>query len=242
VRGDGNAARDYYLEALAILRQVDARPEIARCLAGLGRIAMEQSDLATARQDLTESLQLSYVSGSRIGIARGLEMMARLAVLEGDAETGVRLGAAVTGLRAAAGLPPMPAARVQRLLDPAAGLGEQAIARLWADGKSLSPADAVRLALGESDGDAPAAEHGSPEEELTPREREVAALLGRGLTNRAIAAELFISPATAARHVANILAKLGFSSRSQVAVWAKSERARGQLPARGDDASPPQAG
>jgi predicted ATPase/DNA-binding CsgD family transcriptional regulator len=242
VRGDGNAARDYYLEALAILRQVDARPEIARCLAGLGRIAMEQSDLATARQDLTESLQLSYVSGSRIGIARGLEMMARLAVLEGDAETGVRLGAAVTGLRAAAGLPPMPAARVQRLLDPAAGLGEQVIARLWADGKSLSPADAVRLALGESDGNAPAAEHGSPEEELTPREREVAALLGRGLTNRAIAAELFISPATAARHVANILAKLGFSSRSQVAVWAKSERARGQLPARGDDASPPQAG
>ncbi len=65
---------------------------------------------------------------------------------------------------------------------------------------------------------------------LTAREREVVALLGAGLSNRAIASELFISPATAARHVANILAKLGFSSRSQVAVWAS---ARGATPAAG---------
>ena len=57
---------------------------------------------------------------------------------------------------------------------------------------------------------------------LTPREHEVVALLGAGLSNREIARKLFISPATAARHVANILAKLGFSSRSQVAVWANS--------------------
>ncbi len=55
---------------------------------------------------------------------------------------------------------------------------------------------------------------------LTPREHEVVALLGAGLSNRDIAKKLFISPATAARHVANILAKLGFSSRSQVAAWA----------------------
>ena len=53
----------YYLEALAILREVNARPEIARCLAGLGRIAMSQSDLPAARQHLTESLQLSFAVG-----------------------------------------------------------------------------------------------------------------------------------------------------------------------------------
>jgi DNA-binding NarL/FixJ family response regulator len=39
------------------------------------------------------------------------------------------------------------------------------------------------------------------------------------LSNKAIADDLVISPATAARHVANILAKLGFSSRTQVATW-----------------------
>ena len=55
---------------------------------------------------------------------------------------------------------------------------------------------------------------------LTPREHEIVRLIARGLSNREIADELVISPATAARHVANILAKLGFSSRTQVASWA----------------------
>ena len=45
-------------------------------------------------------------------------------------------------------------------------------------------------------------------------------LIARGLSNKEIADELVIIPATAARHVANILAKLGFSSRTQVASWA----------------------
>ena len=45
-------------------------------------------------------------------------------------------------------------------------------------------------------------------------------LIARGLSNREIADELVISPATAARHVANILAKLGYSSRTQIASWA----------------------
>ncbi|WP_439951595.1 response regulator transcription factor [Actinomadura macra] len=55
---------------------------------------------------------------------------------------------------------------------------------------------------------------------LTAREREVVALVARGLSNRGIAEELVISPATVARHVTNILTKLGFSSRAQVAAWA----------------------
>jgi len=58
---------------------------------------------------------------------------------------------------------------------------------------------------------------------LTAREREIVALIAAGHSNKAIAGELFISPATAARHVANILAKLGFTSRAQVAAWARQE-------------------
>ena len=54
---------------------------------------------------------------------------------------------------------------------------------------------------------------------LTAREWEIAALLGRGLSNRSIAEELFISQATVARHVSNIFGKLGLSSRAQVAAW-----------------------
>jgi DNA-binding CsgD family transcriptional regulator len=56
-------------------------------------------------------------------------------------------------------------------------------------------------------------------EALTPREREVAVLLAEGLTNAQLAERLFISPRTAAVHVSNILAKLGMSSRTEVATW-----------------------
>ena len=75
---------------------------------------------------------------------------------------------------------------------------------------------AVQRRLGLTDGpDGP--------EELTPREREVAALLAEGLTNAQLAERLFISPRTAAVHVSNILAKLDMASRSEVAAWAVRE-------------------
>lgn len=57
--------------------------------------------------------------------------------------------------------------------------------------------------------------------ELTPREREVLACLGRGLSNTAVAAALGISEATAKTHVSRVLAKLGCTSRVQVAILAK---------------------
>jgi DNA-binding NarL/FixJ family response regulator len=58
------------------------------------------------------------------------------------------------------------------------------------------------------------------DEQLTPREREVVALIARGCTNKQIAAALVVSGATAERHVANILSKLGLRSRVDVAIWS----------------------
>jgi DNA-binding CsgD family transcriptional regulator len=55
---------------------------------------------------------------------------------------------------------------------------------------------------------------------LTAREREVAALVAQGLSNREIAAELVLSERTAGNHVQHILTKLGFANRSQIAAWA----------------------
>jgi DNA-binding CsgD family transcriptional regulator len=60
---------------------------------------------------------------------------------------------------------------------------------------------------------------------LTAREEEVAELVSRGLTNRAIAAALVVSERTAQNHVQHILTKLGFSARSQIAAWVVSRRA-----------------
>jgi DNA-binding NarL/FixJ family response regulator len=68
----------------------------------------------------------------------------------------------------------------------------------------------------------------SPAGLLTPRELEVSALVAAGRSNKAIADELVISPATVARHIANIMMKLGFRSRAQIATWIT---ARGKPPA-----------
>ncbi|HEU5417593.1 MAG TPA: LuxR C-terminal-related transcriptional regulator [Streptosporangiaceae bacterium] len=254
LNGDLAGARRHNEAALSILREVDARPQIARCHAGLGRIAMDAGDLPGAREHLAASLRLSLTAGSRIGIARGLAGFAALAQREGRAGDAVQLISAITALRAAAQLPPLPGARTQRYLDAAAGLGEPEVTRLWAAGQEMSSAEAAVLALGGGDGPAgpasaaapgpaaartgsgtavPARERPGPADlapgpasplppALTAREREVVALIACGASNKAIAEELFISPATAARHVANILAKLGFNSRSQVAAWARS--------------------
>jgi DNA-binding CsgD family transcriptional regulator len=64
---------------------------------------------------------------------------------------------------------------------------------------------------------------GSLTDTLTERELEVLRLLARGLSNREIGAELFITPKTASVHVSNILGKLGAASRTEAAAIAHRE-------------------
>jgi non-specific serine/threonine protein kinase len=102
----------------------------------------------------------------------------------------------------------------------------------WAAGQALSLEQAVAEALEGSATAAPPPAAAPPAPGagrfgLTPRERDVAALVARGLTNRRIAAALVISERTAMKHVEHILDKLGFASRVQVAAWAVE---RGLLP------------
>jgi len=102
------------------------------------------------------------------------------------------------------------------------------------EGASYSFEQAVALALGE-DGDAdgsdetaatPARPSGEKPGGLTPREWEIAQLLGEGLSNKEIADRLVISQRTAETHVERILTKLGFTSRLQVASWLADQQAR----------------
>jgi predicted ATPase/DNA-binding CsgD family transcriptional regulator len=239
LRGDPRGARRYYADALPILTEIDARPEMARCLAGIGRAALDEGEVELARWHLTESLRLSQSIGTRAGVAYGLDSLATLASSQGQHSLAVRLAAAASTLREAAGFAPFAGARLERYLAPARRqLGEPAVARLWTEGTLLSADEAVALALGPDPGLASAPPNSTgraagrmngppvaavtPPSTLTAREHEIAALIARGMTNRAIADELFISPATVARHVANILAKLGFESRTQIAAWMAS--------------------
>jgi predicted ATPase/DNA-binding CsgD family transcriptional regulator len=241
LRGHPGEAHSRYVEALAILREIGGRPEIARCLAGLGRVAMDLGATEQARRHLTRSIRLSHSTGSRIGVARGLEAFAALAVHENRPQRAVELTAAASALRERAGLPPLAGARTESYLTPARRLGNAAVDRLWARGLALSPEAAVALAL-----DLPAAEPdgenrglavvgayevaAAPPSSLTRRENQIAALVAFGASNKAIAEELSISPTTAARHVANIMAKLGFTSRTQIAAWMAGQHSEPAQP------------
>ena len=104
--------------------------------------------------------------------------------------------------------------------------------------RSRRPADAGRLAaraaaqasatgavvlMPASPSSSPAPPSPAPPE-LTPRETEVARLVGQGSTNREIATTLSISPKTVAAHIEHILTKLGASRRAQIATWSATRR------------------
>jgi DNA-binding CsgD family transcriptional regulator len=112
---------------------------------------------------------------------------------------------------------PYEAARVRVLIGLACrALGDEDTARMeldaagWVFEQLGAVTDLGRLAL------APLARPGG----LTARETQVLRMVAAGGTNRAIAGELFLSEKTVARHVSNIFAKLGVTSRSAATAWA----------------------
>jgi non-specific serine/threonine protein kinase len=96
-------------------------------------------------------------------------------------------------------------------------LGEPAASAAWQAGGSLAVENAVAEALGGVPRRGP---QRTPDMPLTAREREVAGLIAQGASNRQIAEKLVIGERTAEAHVSNMLAKLGLSTRVQLAAWA----------------------
>ncbi|HYB14878.1 MAG TPA: tetratricopeptide repeat protein, partial [Streptosporangiaceae bacterium] len=247
-RGDADMAVRHFEEALAIFRELGASLEIARALAGVGWVALTRGDLDLAQDRLAEGLRINQACGQRLGIARGLEAFAALAAARQQPEQAARLAGAACQLRESLGQPTGIGSRIEEMLELARDrLGATAAAALFAEGREMTAEEAAGYALGSSPdmaSDVPGAGPGIRTAEhywadparlaaarsavpLTAREHEIVLLIVRGLSNRQIADELVISPATAARHVANILAKLGFSSRTQVASWGARHEAPG---------------
>jgi DNA-binding CsgD family transcriptional regulator len=108
-------------------------------------------------------------------------------------------------------------------------LGDRVFEAAFRAGSELERKDAISLALGRKESPTPAALAAATEVRLTPREQQISELVADGLSNRAIAERLVISQRTAEGHVENILAKLGFHSRAQVATWVGERRSAGTV-------------
>ncbi|RFU39488.1 LuxR family transcriptional regulator [Actinomadura logoneensis] len=226
--GDLDAARDI---AERTMRDTERAGNVwghayARALQGIALLLLGRADegLAAGRAGLRTMAELD----NRLGLALSLEVVA--------------CGLAATGQhRAAAGL--FGAARRQHEDSGAVLFGPTyaAIIGVVIDGvrAELGPelyeaaaeaggrterdavlADALaerRSAPSAGPGAAPGA--GRPRGPLSPREWEIAELVAQGLTNREIADRLVIAKRTADSHVEHILAKLGASSRAEIAAW-----------------------
>lgn len=103
--------------------------------------------------------------------------------------------------------------------DARAALGAEAYDAAFADTANLRLDQVIRYALREKPPSSSKPGRAGEPSRLTKREQEIAELVARGMSNRDIAAALVIGRRTVESHIENILAKLGFTSRAQVASW-----------------------
>jgi ATP/maltotriose-dependent transcriptional regulator MalT len=229
-RAGGNLERTQALleEALPLLRQSGDVFQVLEVLIDLGSIALDFDEPGSAASYLRDGLNVLRESGIRWYLPEALELGAGLAVVVGRFADSARLfGAAETAreLTGAARQAADEQSHVRNLQRCHAALADAEFNKAWSTGRRLSVADAIEEATALAESPAAPAAPTSTADPLTPREWEVVALLARGLSNPQIADELVISRRTADRHVSNILDKLGFSSRGQIAAWAFDQRA-----------------
>ena len=238
VRTAGNLSRAQTLleESLQIARKQGDETGATIPLLNLGTLAVEQDEPVRARALLLDALRALRQLGDEDGAVECLEALAGAAGMQGEGIRAAKLLGAAQAAREKLGATVRPAelGRYERFVSLSRrGLDEGAWSAAWAAGRAMSLEEAADYALS-PDAGPPSAGQDTPQESetrppsssLTRREREVALLVARGLTNRQISTELTISERTVDNHVANILKKLGLSSRSQVVAWPSPDSPR----------------
>jgi non-specific serine/threonine protein kinase len=227
MQGEYAAARPLLEQSVHLLEangaiQVPDEPAVT-----LGCVERDAGELAQAASRLSENLTIFERIGARPGIAHCLDAIAGLLVACGQPDSAVRLAGSADTLYEHLGCDPKRAYRFG--LDPWLKSARQLLGAGRADeeynrGRELTRSAAIaealalaaKLAIARAN-TTDALLNGS---DLTRRERQVAGLISRGMTNREIAEALVIAERTAEHHVENLLSKLGFESRRQVARWA----------------------
>jgi non-specific serine/threonine protein kinase len=208
------------------------------CYIDLGFIELIRGNHEPAAALLEESLRVLRGSEDKFCLAYGIFGLAGVAAARAQPSRAARLWGAAEGLREEIGVVSLTQLELQaydyegRVIAARKKLGDEgAWEAAFAQGRAMSIEEATEYAfsqegiptapestLADTSTDAPLTDR------LTRREREVAELVARGLTNRQIASELHLSERTIENHVSNILRKLALASRAQVATWATEQR------------------
>jgi predicted ATPase/DNA-binding CsgD family transcriptional regulator len=224
VAGDIPGARGPLEQALAEASGPDGRWMVANGVLFLAIADYFDREHVRARARLEEALDIFHPSGNRHAISGALYVAGALMVAEGVPERALRLFGAAVALQDTilAPLPPgwQDLARTL-VVEPARALvGAERSDQALADGARMTVDEAVAEARQGRQPVEPTMSAGwGP---LTRREREVALLVARGLTNKQIADELVIAERTVEGHLERIRGKLGLRTRTQIAVWVVS--------------------
>jgi DNA-binding CsgD family transcriptional regulator len=236
-RGEHARAARYFEEALEISREIGDKLIGSVSLHNLAWTLLLQGHYERAAGLYVEGLGVAVELGDKAGVAYCLEGLAGLISERGEPERAARLFGASEALLEAVGAPLHVQAQDRALYERAvealrSRLGEEAFGAAWSEGRAMTPEQAVGYALSAEE-EMPPTKAPTPEESsaggeqrpdaLTRREREVAVLVAREMTNRWIAEELVISERTVAIHVHKILKKLNLRSRIQIVAWAMEQ-------------------
>ena len=221
--GDLGSAAELLRASLRDFRELDHPWAVASSAWGLGTTLSAQGQLEEAGPLLAEALRIYTDANDPRGVAQCLDALAHVASERAHYESAARLigAAAALRVRVAVRQPDTEQARssaVEQVLSRA--FGPQEADTLMHAGRTMPVQQAADLAIAVASGAEPADPDRSYEVPLTPRERQVAALVASGRTNRQIGRVLGISEKTAEVHLHHVMSKLDARSRAEVAVWA----------------------
>ena len=224
-RCEGKYARAQaaYEESISLLREVDAPRDLASVLHNLGHTCLHLGDFECALAQFNESLEIQQSQQNTPGVGECLIGFAAMAAVSSLPAAGALLlsaAVAIGGQRIATAWAATHMEYEHYLAIIRAGLTEKEFKAAQAAGRTLSIEEAVVYAQNLPLRVAAALMNRNKPDELTVREREVAALIAQGRSNVEIADELVVSKRTIEKHIAHIIMKLGVTNRAQIVRWA----------------------
>lgn len=228
--GDYEGSMPLLEESLALAQALQYEDGMYNSLGVTARVYRARGDFAQATRVYNQAMAQNWKTGYTFRLAFGLEFYAVLATLQKQVERAARLWGAAHALRQVAGVPRPTSqqdyAEYER--DTLSQLGQDRFARLYAEGAAMPLEQAVEYAMTAPMPDvAPTPDQSVmpdkvPKQEfggLTSRECDIGMLIAQGKSNREIAEQLVLSERTVETHIGNILSKLHFRSRTQIAAW-----------------------